>query len=51
MIRNSTAKNGRIALEIFCSGTPDTPEATNKTSPIGGVARPIDKFAHITTPK
>ena len=51
MIKNSIAKNGIIAFEICCSGTPETPDATNRTSPIGGVARPIERLHTITTPK
>ena len=34
------ARNGRIAFEIDSIFSPETEEATNSTSPIGGVASP-----------
>ena len=43
----STAKKGNIALAIVSTLSPETEVATNKTNPIGGVARPTVKFTDI----
>ncbi len=40
----STARNGRIALAMDSTRSPETLEATNSTSPMGGVARPTVRF-------
>ena len=47
----STAKKGRIAREIASIFSPETEDATNKTSPIGGVANPTVKFTDIMIAK
>ena len=47
----STARKGRIALAIVSTFSPDTEEATNKTKPIGGVAKPTVRFTDIIIAK
>ena len=47
----STARKGRIALAIVYTFSPDTEEATNKTKPIGGVAKPTVRFTDIIIAK
>ena len=47
----STARNGRIAFEIVSTFSPDTDDATNRTNPIGGVARPTVKFTDMIIAK
>ena len=47
----STAKKGKIALAIVSTLSPETEEATNKTKPIGGVARPTVKLTDIIIAK
>ena len=55
MIRNitiaSTAKKGNIAFAIVSTLSPDTDEATKRTSPIGGVANPTVKFTDMMIAK
>ena len=55
VIRNitttSTARKGRIAFEMDSIRSPDTLEATNKTSPMGGVARPTVKLTDMMMAK
>ena len=43
----SIAKKGKIAFAIVSTFSPDTDDATNKTSPIGGVANPTVKLTDI----
>ena len=40
----SIARKGRIAFEIDSILSPETEDATKRTSPMGGVARPTVKF-------
>ena len=47
----STAKNGNIAFAIVSTLSPDTEDATNKTRPIGGVAKPTVKLTDIIIAK
>ena len=49
--KTSTAKNGNIAREMASTFTPDTDDATNNTSPMGGVARPTVKLTDIIIAK
>jgi len=49
--RISTARNGRMARAIVVTRSPDTAEATNSTSPIGGVASPTVRFTHMMMAK
>ena len=55
VIRNitiaSTAKKGNIAFAIVSTLSPDTDEATKRTSPIGGVANPTVKFTDMIIAK
>ena len=55
MIRNitiaSTAKKGNMAFAIVSTLSPDTDEATKRTSPIGGVANPTVKFTDMMIAK
>ena len=47
----SIAKKGKIAFAIVSTFSPDTDDATNKTSPIGGVANPTVKLTDIIIAK
>ena len=47
----STARNGRIDFAIDSILSPETEEATKRTRPIGGVARPTVRFTLIIIAK
>jgi hypothetical protein len=47
----STNKNGIIALAIASTRSPDTDDATKRTNPIGGVARPTVRLTLIIIAK
>ena len=47
----STAKKGNIAFAIVSTFSPETEDATNKTNPIGGVAKPTVKLTDIIIAK
>ena len=49
--KTSTAKKGKIAFAIVSTLSPDTDEATNKTNPMGGVAKPTVKLTDIIIAK
>ena len=51
MTKTSTAKKGKIAFAIVSTLSPDTDDATNKTNPMGGVAKPTVKLTDIIIAK
>ena len=51
MTKTSTAKKGKIAFAIVSTLSPETEEATNKTNPMGGVAKPTVKLTDIIIAK
>ena len=55
MIKNitiaSTAKKGNIAFAIVSTLSPETDDATKRTSPMGGVANPTVKLTYIIIAK
>ena len=47
----STARNGKIDFAMDSILSPETEEATKRTRPIGGVARPTVRFTLIIIAK